>query len=82
MSWTIALWLVAWPVVAFVAISVIGVVVLACTSIWGLCLTYGFIAAQHAPLVPDEHDLGWALTTNMTTFLVHALGHRRHQLAL
>ena len=44
MSWTIALWLVAWPVVSFVAISVIGLVFLACTSIWGLGLTYGLLS--------------------------------------
>ena len=43
-----------------VAISVIGVVVLACTSIFALLVSYGLLAAERATLVPDEfqHGLG------------------------
>src|SRR5262249_1050653 len=39
MSWTIAVWLGTWPVVAFAAISVIGAVFLACTSIFSLLVS-------------------------------------------
>ena len=69
MSWTIALWLVAWPVVSFVAISVIGLVFLACTSIWGLGLTYGLLAPNTRPWFPMSMSVGWALTTNLTALL-------------
>ncbi len=69
MSWTIALWLVAWPVVAFVAISVIGLVFLVCVSIWGFGMTYGLVSPTSRPWFPMSMSVGWALTTNLTALL-------------
>ncbi len=69
MSWTMSAWLAIWPVVGFIAICVIGVVVIACTSLWSLFLSYGLIAANSRPWFPMSFDLGWALLTNLTTFL-------------
>jgi hypothetical protein len=55
--------------VAFVAISLIGLVVLACTSIYSLLLSYGLIASTARPWFPMSFNMGWALTTNATISL-------------
>jgi ABC-type Na+ efflux pump permease subunit len=73
MSWTIGVWLGVWPVIGFCAISVIGFVVIACTSIWSLCMSYGWVATNSRPWFPMTFELGWALTTNLTTFLFTVL---------
>ena len=49
MSWTMGAWLAIWPVVGAIAISVIGVVVIFCTSLWSLFLSYGWIAPNLRP---------------------------------
>ena len=54
MSWTVGLWLVAWPVVGFIAISVIAAVFLACVSIFGLANVLRADRPEHGTLVPDE----------------------------
>ena len=69
MSWTIGLWLVAWPVVAFAAIAMIGVVFLLFTSLLGLAYQLRVDRAEHAPWFPMGFELGWALITNLTTLL-------------
>ena len=69
MSWTIGLWLVSMPVLASVAISVIGIVFMACTSIYGLGLSYGLLAPGTRPWFPMSFSLGWAITTNASALL-------------
>jgi hypothetical protein len=69
MSWTIAVWLGTWPVVAFAAISIIGAVFLACTSIFSLLVSYGFLPTTARPWFPMGFSTAWALTTNLTILL-------------
>jgi hypothetical protein len=69
MSWTIALWLVAWPVVSFIAIAIIGVVFLAFTSTWAIAMSYGLVPPNTRPWFPMSFSVGWALVTNLTTLL-------------
>jgi hypothetical protein len=73
MSWTIAVWLGTWPVVAFAAISVIGAVFLACTSIFSLLVSYGLLPPTARPWFPMGFSTGWALTTNLTILLFTVL---------
>jgi hypothetical protein len=73
MSWTIGVWLGLWPVIGFIAISAIGFIVIACTSIWSLLMSYGLIATNSRPWFPMTFELGWTLTTNLTTFLLTVL---------
>ncbi len=69
MSWTIALWLVTWMVVGFIAIAIIGVVFMACVSVFALLMSYGFLPPKTVPWFPMSLATGWALTTNLTTLL-------------
>ena len=69
MSWTIAIWLGMWPVLAFVAISIIGLVVLTCTAAFGLLTSYGFLSAGTKPWFPMSFSMGWTIMTNLTTLL-------------
>jgi len=69
MSWTIAIWLGMWPVLASVAISIIGLVFLACTAAFGVLMSYGFISTTTRPWFPMSFTLGWTITTNLTTLL-------------
>jgi ABC-type Na+ efflux pump permease subunit len=69
MSWTIALWLISWPVVSFIAISIIGVVFLAFTSSWAIAMSYGLVSPNTPPWFPISFRVGWTLVTNLTTLL-------------
>ncbi len=69
MSWTIGIWLTLWPVVALVAIAVIGFVFFTCVAVYMLLMSYGMISPTARPWFPMSFNTGWALTTNLTTFL-------------
>jgi ABC-type Na+ efflux pump permease subunit len=69
MSWTIALWLVIWPIVAMVALALIGLVAATCMSYYLLAISYGWIGPRAVPWFPMSFATGWAIATNATTFL-------------
>ena len=70
------------PSSVFVAISVIGFVFLACTSVCGLLMTYGLIAPTRKPWFPMSFSMGWASDDEPDRAAVHDPGRRRHQLPL
>ena len=74
MSWTIGVWLVVWPVVAFRRdlddrCGVPGLHEPSSRS----CMSYGLIPANARPWFPMSFSTGWALTTNLTTLLLTIL---------
>jgi ABC-type Na+ efflux pump permease subunit len=73
MSWTIGVRLGVWLVVAFAAIAIIGVVFLACTSIFLILMSYNLIPANARPWFPMSFKAGWDLTTNVITVLMTIL---------
>ena len=73
MSWTIGCWLGIWPALTAVAISVIGFVVMGCTSIYMLLMSYNLISPRARPWYPMSFESGWILTTNLTTLAITIL---------
>ncbi len=69
MSWTIGVRLGLWLVVAFTAIAIIGFVFLACVSIFMLLMSYNLLPANTRRWFPMSFQLGWDITTNLTTLL-------------
>jgi hypothetical protein len=70
MTWTIALWLAAHAVVAFLAMSIIAIVVMTCLAVWAFAVQHGFLAFNSAPWFPMSMGVGWPLTVDLVTPLI------------
>jgi ABC-type transport system involved in multi-copper enzyme maturation permease subunit len=73
MTWTISLWLAAQAFVAFVALSIIAIVMLLCFLGWSFALRYGLITMKTPPWFPMGWKTGWAVTTDLVSLVITIL---------
>ena len=73
MTWTIALWLGSFVVVALSALAIICLVMLSCLAVWGTWLQFGLIPPNTPPWFPMSFALAWILATNAVTLLIALL---------
>ncbi len=73
MTWTIAMWIGAQVAVAALALAVISIVILACVTVWSVCLQLGLIPPATPPFFIMSFGLGWILSTNSATLLAALL---------
>jgi ABC-type transport system involved in multi-copper enzyme maturation permease subunit len=73
MTWTIGLWLAAQAVVAFIAVSIIAIVMMLCILAWSFALRYSLISPTTPPWFPMSWSTGWAITTDLVALLITVL---------
>jgi hypothetical protein len=73
MTWTIALWMAAEVVVAFLALSIIAIVCLFFITVWMVEVRYGFVLISSAPWFPMSFSTAWPLTTDLVMLLLAVL---------
>ena len=71
MTWTIALWLTSLAVVAFLALTLISIVLLTVFAAWLTAISYAYIVPSSTPWsIGIGWDTGWPLTTDLVTLLI------------
>jgi ABC-type Na+ efflux pump permease subunit len=73
MTWTIALWLVGYAVVAMIALSIIVLAIMATLVCWLAAVRYGLVAMNSTPWTPMSWAVGWPLTTDIVTLVITLL---------
>ena len=73
MTWTIALWLAAEALVAFLALSIIAMVCLFFITVWMVEVRYGFVMMNSPPWFPMSFSTAWPLATDLVIVLLTVL---------
>jgi ABC-type transport system involved in multi-copper enzyme maturation permease subunit len=73
MTWTIALWLAAEALVAFLALSIIAMVCLFFITVWMVEVRYGFVMMSSPPWFPMSFSTAWPLATDLVIVLLTVL---------
>jgi ABC-type transport system involved in multi-copper enzyme maturation permease subunit len=73
MTWTIALWLAAEALVAFLALSIIAMVCLFFITVWMVEVRYGFVMMNSLPWFPMRFSTAWPLATDLVMVLLTVL---------
>jgi ABC-type Na+ efflux pump permease subunit len=73
MTWTIGLWLAAQAVIAFIALSIIGIVMIFCVAVWSVGVQYNLIPVRTPPWFPMSWKTAWPLTTDLVTLAITLL---------
>jgi ABC-type transport system involved in multi-copper enzyme maturation permease subunit len=73
MTWTIALWLAADALVAFLALSIIAMVCLFFITVWMVEVRYGFVMMNSPPWFPMSFSTAWPLATDLVMVLLTVL---------
>jgi len=73
MTWTIALWMAAEVLVAFLALSIIAIVCLFFITVWMVEVQYGFVMINSPPWFPMRFGTAWPLTTDLVMILLTIL---------
>ena len=73
MTWTIALWIAAVALVAFLALAIIAMVCLFFITVWMVEVQYGFVMINSPPWFPMRFGIAWPLTTDLVMVLLTVL---------
>ena len=73
MTWTIALWIAAEALVAFLALSIIAMVCLFFITVWMVEVQYGFVMINSPPWFPMGFSTAWPLITDLVMVLLTVL---------
>jgi ABC-type Na+ efflux pump permease subunit len=73
MTWTIALWLAAQALVAFVALAIISIVIMLCLAGWSVAVRYGLVPLRSVPWFPMSWSTGWPLATDLVSLAITVL---------
>ena len=77
MTWTIALWIAAAAVVAFLALAIIAMVCLFFITVWMVEVQYGFVMINSPPWFPMRFGTAWPLITDLVMVLLTSLDRPR-----
>jgi ABC-type Na+ efflux pump permease subunit len=70
MTWTIGLWLAAQALIAFVALSIIALVMMSCIALWSAAVQYNLIPVNSPPWFPMSWNTGWPLATDLVSLAI------------
>jgi len=73
MTWTLSLWLAGQAVIAFIAISIIAIVMSVCLAGWAVALQYYLVPSNSRPWFPMTWGTAWPLTSDLVTLLITIL---------
>ena len=73
MTWTLSLWLAGQVVIAFFAISIIGIAFMILLAAWMAAIQNGLVSPSSAPWFPMSFGTAWSLTTDLVVLVITIL---------